>query len=641
MDKQRLERMQVLRSQGWSTTRIGADLGVNHSTIVRALQKAARINAQEGLQPTQVDYSKDFVRFFADLYVVEGAYGPRPIIPPFLRTWLRACFPLPSGDPAVRNVGDFRTKKEGKSALAGAVALYMATRKADSEVIIAASDVDQAKDRVLRAVKYALEHGPLAGHAKVYRDIIELDNHSFIQAIPADWKGAAGGNPCAVIFDELHAWTWESQRRLYDELIIPPTINAGVRWGASYAGWIGESLLLEELWAKALAGRQQVSDLPIYQNDDASLLAFVDVGEASWRMPWMTSEYIQQTQASERPNTFKRLWLNTWVSGEGEYLPVGAWAACFDENLRPVRPDERLPMVLGIDAATSSDHAGIVATIWNDQAQTIDVKFAKEWIPKRGFLRGGKPTIDLAETVGAEVLRMHQAGQIRKILCDPYQLHNLLIEWQKLGICVEEFSQTTRRTESDTSLFNIVTSRSIRHYGDKDLTQHINNCAALEGPRGMRIGKGGAASQKIDLAICLSMSAYGATSGKYGISVMTAIPDPFECSREELRLWAIHQGPHTATHPPGITHENCRKRNRGCPACIAEYEREGFFRDERAASPVEQDTGPYVTAEDERREKDIFYEDVRRRRFDQELRQAQEPSNEHIKIFWDSIRRIE
>ena len=35
---------------------------------------------------------------------------------------------------------------------------------------------------------------------------------SIIQALPFDWRGAAGGNYAAVIFDELHAWTLEQHQ---------------------------------------------------------------------------------------------------------------------------------------------------------------------------------------------------------------------------------------------------------------------------------------------------------------------------------------------------------------------------------------------------------------------------------------------
>ena len=523
------------------------------------------------------DYTKDFAAFYQDLFTVEGAYGPRPVVPPFLAEWLRAAFPAPSGDPVARNVLDARTKKQGKSALAAAVALYMATRQQGAEVVIAATDVDQAKDRVLRAVKYACEHGPLNAYAKVYKDVVEMSNGATIKAIPSDWKGAAGGNYNAVIFDELHSWTFEGQRRLWDELVIPPTVKAGVRWGASYAGWAGESHLLEELWARALAGVRR-SDLPIYFNPEASLLAFIDTGEESWRMPWMTAEYITQTRTSERPNTFKRLWLNEWVSGEGDFLPEGTWAECLDTTLRALN-DEKLPMILGIDAATSNDHAGIVGTIWNESTGTVDVKLVREYIPKKSFLRSGKPTIDLTATIGAEVARLHAAGQIDRIVCDPFQLHVLLVEWQKQGIRVEEFPQTSRRVESDTSLLNTVISRQLRHYGDKDLTQHINNCATIDGPRGLRIAKR-SGSMKIDLAVCLSMSAWGALNIQKAIGgIVTMEGNPFYdgTSFEDYMMDTTGRMVHAPgfsrrKHPPGVTYMTCRKRNRGCEACVQEIQ---------------------------------------------------------------------
>jgi phage terminase large subunit-like protein len=86
----------------------------------------------------------------------------------------------------------------------------MASRKPYQEVVIVAADQDQSRDRVLRAIKFGVEHGPLAAHAKVFKDVIQLDNSSIIQAMPSDWRGAAGGNYSAVIFDELHSWVYDS-----------------------------------------------------------------------------------------------------------------------------------------------------------------------------------------------------------------------------------------------------------------------------------------------------------------------------------------------------------------------------------------------------------------------------------------------
>jgi hypothetical protein len=529
----------------------------------------------------KIDYSKNFTAFLRDLYVVEGAYGPRPVVPPFLAAWLKCAFPSPSGDPLARNIGDFRTKKEGKSALAGAVALYMASRAAYSEVVIAASDIDQAKDRVLRAVKFAVERGPLADHAKIYKDTIELDTHSIIQAIPTDWKGAAGGNYSAVIFDELHAWTFEGQRRLFDELVIPPTVKTGVRWIASYAGWEGESLLLKEWWDRALLGEKVNESLPIFYNKAASLLAFVDTGDSSWRMPWMTPEYIAETKESERPNTFRRIWLNEWVSGESQFLPAGTWEACYSPDVRPLAPGEKARLVMGADASTSRDFTALVGVEYNDKTNTSDVRHVKIWRPKRGLFRQHKPTIDLEATIAAEVLEMHKAGQVAAVICDPFQLHTSIIAWERAGIKVIELPQSSGRVEADQSLYDSVIARAVRHYNDPTLNEHIKNAVAIETPRGLRIAKE-KTSQKIDACVALSMALHGALDlQKTAIGLLTVQPDPWEASDEDLLFYFASHGQITESHPPGITWRNCKKHNAGCAACIREMEAEGIFKLEK------------------------------------------------------------
>ena len=475
---------------------------------------------------SRIDYTTNFRAFFRDLYRVEGDYGPQPLIPPFLEQWLDLAFPQPEGHPAARNIMDARTKKEGKSALAGGVALYMATRAENSEVVIVASDKDQAKDRVLKAIKFGVERGPLAAHGKVYKDVIELDNGSVIQAIPNDWQGAAGGNPSCVIFDELHTWTYESNRRVFDELVIPPTQAHGVRWIASYAGWIGESLLLKDWWDRALAGEKITGDLPIYHNREASLLGFIDVGSDSWRMPWMSQEYIDQQKQTERPNTFRRLWLNEWLTNESQFLPEGTWEGCYSPDVRPYTKSEGSRLVLGADASTSRDLTALVGVMYNEDLQTTDVKLVRVWTPKRGILRMGKPTVDLDETISAEVIRLHEAGAIDGIVYDPYQLHSLAIGWEKAGIRCIELPQTAGRVEADQALYDAVIGGALRHYNDPTLNEHIRNAVAIETARGYRLAKE-KTSLKIDAAVALSMANHGALQVQKSMGGVTIVPDPF------------------------------------------------------------------------------------------------------------------
>lgn len=534
----------------------------------------------------KIDYSTDFLSFYRDLYVVEGSYGPHPIIPPFLAAWLQTAFPAPTGSPAARNIGDFRTKKEGKTSLAGGVALYAGSRKPYQEVVIVSSDLDQSRDRTLRSIKYAIEQGPLSAHAKVYRDYITLDNSSLITAMPMNWQGAAGGNYSAVIFDELHAWVYESNRRLFDEMVIPPTQPEGVRWFCSYAGFEGESLLLREWWDKALQGQRLPGELPIYHNKQANLLAFVDTGPESWRMPWMSPAYIEETRTTERPNTFRRIWLNEWVSNESQFLPEGAWERCYSREVKPLAAHDKRRVVLGADASTTRDLTALVGVEYNPATNTGDVVYCRVWKPQRGILRAGKPTIDLEDTIGEEVKRLYQAKQLDCVVCDPYQLHSLIIEWEKLGIRVIELAQNAGRVEADQGLYDAVIGQTIRHYNDHTLNEHIKNAVAIESPRGYRLAKE-KTSQKIDAAVALSMAFWGSLSEqKARGGAVQILPDPWEC--EDLYrdydtlptaaggyIWIRKEG--SETHPPGISWRNCRNRNRGCRACVLELQEEGFY----------------------------------------------------------------
>ena len=517
------------------------------------------------------DYSNSFLDFFQELYRVEGSWGPQPIIPPFLVEFLNLAFK--GGKPAARNIADFRTKKQGKSALAGAVALFMASRAPYSEVVIAASDKDQAKDRVLKAVKFACENGPLAGHVKVYRESIELDNSSIIQALPMDWQGAAGGNYAAVIFDELHGYIHEGQRRLFDELLPPPTQPDAVRWIASYAGFLGESELLKEWWDRGLQGEKISESLPIYLNQSAGLLAFIDTGPESWRMPWMTQEYIDQTRTAERDNTFRRLWLNEWTAAESAFVPMEAWQACYSGEVKPLTAGDKRKIVLGVDASTTRDLTGLVGTCYNNRTEKTEVIFVRAFKPKRGFLRMGKPTIDL-EAVRDEIVRLHEARQLDAVYYDPYQLASIAIELERKGIRMREFPQTNMRTEADQQLYDAIVGGQLKHFNHPDLNEHIRNAIAVETVRGFRLTKE-KTSLKIDLAVALSMSLYGVMLYQKGAGSTRVIPNPFYSDLpEEQHYHYTKYGAFIVSdeapiqYPPGVNYQNCRYRNAGCQACI-------------------------------------------------------------------------
>ena len=312
--------------------------------------------------------------------------------------------------------------------------------------------------------------------------MIELNQGSIIQAIPFDYRGAAGGNYDCVIFDELWAYNTELHRREFDELIIPPQKPEGVRWITSYAGWEGESLLLRELWNKVLSGERIGGELPLYQVPEASLVGFIDTGEASWRM-WNTPEYMRQVRESERPNTFRRLWLNEWTANESEFITREAWQACYSPDVIP----GKRKMVLGADASTSRDYTALVGVAHSGGVS--DVCLVRVWKPTKGVLRS-KATIDLSETIGKEILSLHKAGLVEAVYYDPYQLHSIALDLTRAGVRMVELPQTGARTEADQALYDAIMGRTLRHHNDPALNEAIGNAVAIETPRGFRLAKG-------------------------------------------------------------------------------------------------------------------------------------------------------
>ena len=178
------------------------------------------------------------------------------------------------------------------------------------------------------------------------------------------------------------------------------------------------------------------------------------------------------------------------------------WGACYSPEVQRLADDDRRRLVLGADASTSRDLTALVGTSYNRTSGRVEVLYSRAWTPKRGILRGGKPTVDLEMTIGAEVLRLYEAGLVDAVVIDPYQLHSLAISWEKKGIKVIELPQTSGRVEADQALFDAIDTGGIVHTGDKVLTEHILNAVALETPRGLRLAKE-KTSKKIDLAVAL------------------------------------------------------------------------------------------------------------------------------------------
>jgi hypothetical protein len=114
-------------------------------------------------------------------------------------------------------------KKSGKTTFAAIHALTSTLLFGGSypEATTVANDLDQAKGRVFEMIRRIVEASPrLRAEARITQDRITFPSlKATVQAIPANFATAAGGNQGISVFDELWAYTSERSRRLWDELV--------------------------------------------------------------------------------------------------------------------------------------------------------------------------------------------------------------------------------------------------------------------------------------------------------------------------------------------------------------------------------------------------------------------------------------
>jgi phage terminase large subunit-like protein len=414
-------------------------------------------------------------------------------------------------------------KKSGKTAIAALVARWIAeTWGKNTEVYLIANDYEQARGRVYQKALESIELTPgynvvqrqLPGRWKIVeRQATYLPTHSIMRAVSSDYKGEAGSNPTATFWSELWGYSSETARRLWDELTPVPTRKRSIRYVETYAGFEDESDLLIDLYKLAMQGRRLTHDdidwpfpdqPPIWVNERARMFAYWDQGEVARRMPWQTADYYQTQEATLRPQAYQRLHLNLWTSSVSEFLPLEWWTSNETNDLPAVQPLE--PIILGVDAAVSSDCCAIVAVSRDPKNHAeAAIRFKFLWTPPPGGY------IDLTQTIEKTLRDLCKRYNVLEIAYDAYQLHKLMTDLRTDAVAwCRSFSQAGDRSLSDKQLYDLIRDRRLAHPPDEEFNEHIKNAAAKQSRNEdthLRIVKKTAAG-KIDLVIAASMAVY-------------------------------------------------------------------------------------------------------------------------------------
>ena len=415
-------------------------------------------------------------------------------------------------------------KKSIKSTIAAAVALYVAWHTEWGEIYVVANDLKQADSRVGHYIRRAIElNRDKFSSVKISGRQIRFPNGTYIEAIPIDPTGEAGSNADLIIFSELHGSHHEHQKRMWTEMTLSPTkYGKSMRWVETYAGYIGESELLEQLYDQGTRNAVAITEAPtahhwgadalrLWENPPARMLCLWNQNP---RLPWQTEAYYREEAAMLLPHEFRRVHRNEWVTSADEFVPLEWFDRCGDRSGDPLGDtSEKTRIILGVDASITGDTTALAGVTLDgegtDTVRHVRQVIARSWQPSKA------QPMDYDATLLPALREAFDRWDVLQVAYDNYQLHHFMTQLKRENnVWVRDFKQGQDRLVADKQLRDLIKQGRYHWYPDSQraLREHVFNAnAKSEGPDGdrLRIVKK-SASMPVDLTVATSMAAHEA-----------------------------------------------------------------------------------------------------------------------------------
>lgn len=386
-------------------------------------------------------------------------------------------------------------KKSAKTTLGAGVAMWQAWQIPDSQVYIVGNDLKQSDSRMSQAIRYAIEHHPtMKAHAEIIKYNVRLSNGTVIESVPVDPTGEAGANPSGIFLTEAWGAKQKKHELMWAEMTLSPTrAGQAFRFVESYAGHVGESIILENLYEQIVKNGTPHPIIPEVYTNGGMIGYWCTRRYLSWQVN--NPAYYIEEAALKPAQEFSRQHENAWVTSSDAFIQPEWWDACLGD-MPPHAANEQ--MVIALDAAVSGDCFALVGV--TRRGEILYTRAVHIWQPTPG------KRVDFRDV---EATLKALAGQYN-VICvtyDPFQLHDFATRLQEeLGIWFDEFPQTSPRLEADVQLRHLIMARRVAHDGNTELRAHILNAdAKTDGDHKLRIVKRNE-RLKIDAAVALSMA---------------------------------------------------------------------------------------------------------------------------------------
>ncbi|HFI0206067.1 TPA: terminase large subunit [Streptococcus suis] len=429
-------------------------------------------------------------------------------------------------------------KKNGKSELAAAIALYLlyADNEASAEVYGAACDRNQASIVFDVAKQMVQMSRPLEKRSKIMgatKRIVNYSNAGFYQVLSAETGTKHGLNVSGLVFDEIHA---QPNRHLYDVL----TKGSGdareqpLFFIITTAGTDRDSICYE-LHTKALdilnGRKKDTSFYPVVyglsDEDDWN-------DEANWRranpslghtigIDRVREAYQQALDNPAEENVFKQLRLNMWTSSSVAWIPEHVYAKGNDpiqyENLKG------RSCYAGLDLSSTSDITAFVLVFPPRFEEENYIVLPYFWLPedtlelrcrrdhvlydvweRQGYIKTTEGNVVHYGFIEKFIEDLSEIYHIKEIAYDRWNATQMVQNLEGMGLTMVPFGQGYKdMSPPSKELYKLMMEGKIQHGGHPVLKWMGQNVVMRQDPAGNIKPDKEKSVEKIDGIVALIM----------------------------------------------------------------------------------------------------------------------------------------
>lgn len=423
------------------------------------------------------------------------------------------------GVPYWSSAGLVVSRKNGKTAMLAALALYrLLEDDGKPEILLAAASDKQAGRLFDACVDYLRQNPDLDErvHRREYiGEISNIETGGKIIRLPSSGETLDGFNPSLAICDELHAWNTPTRRRVWASLNTGGAARS--RTQVVTITTAGDAHAREtSILGRLIDGNERNGDvekpndgLTISRNHEARSLVYnysaptkdpSDTKAMKLANPaeWVTEEFLAKQAASPELSTAEVLQLHgcVWAASVGSWIPDEAWDRCFDPGL--VIP-EGADVHAGVDIGLAHDHSAVVVA-WKAPDGRIVLR-AEVWDPAD---TGGRSRVTDVERHIRELAKTYR---LVSVVYDERFFNRSAEVLSDEGFEMMDMPQGSgQMSDAVHAFYEAVLERRVAHSAGV-LSQHVLACAAEMTERGWKIRKL-KQSQKIDAAVAAVMAAW-------------------------------------------------------------------------------------------------------------------------------------